>query len=1284
MADSDVEVRVAERLASARASDNLKATSLAEVQRKLRIEFEDSYAQRLQREARDKRELGDKLVQALSRVDVLTSEQKTLLNALEVRDGVVRALEHRCASLEKLKHHLKSYRNLVRYMSARVFVNTVRLKRSLHQVHDSLRGLADKLAENAEYDRSSNLILPQHELEQWLRRTEKLVKQPKVAVTPMTAMAATNVNVTVSGGGGNAGGPTAAQANGTDKATTSKGKGKLGAKPGAAAPTTAAGPTANNSVAAVAAAALAGGASAVVPPSAPPSVAQVRSRRATRAAVTYPNLSVSDGSGGGSGHMALFNPFGSSSSSSRPRGAYTHPLRFGAMLSCLGEVETVLRGCLVECLAKAGEWKGACEDFFLRNQDLLAERDQAREMHKQAQEQVAQLQAALAVLQRGLAAGSGSEEQRKALLIADAAAASVAGNNTTSNSNAAALLSAGESSVGAASASASLLNASVGKSGGGGNASSSGAATAGGAEVKGVQQALSMLEAHAHTARLAATDATRARDVARLSAADLAELSRAPHRASRSNHAQTPAPRGFFDHRDALVQACMMHKLDLEKTKKSNRELRTQNEVLREALRQARLSAQHGLPALMPAGQQQQQLQQHAEQYSYAQQQQQQQQYYQQQQQEEQKESPVSSHAATPSSSSQQQQHARPNLSQLDVEDTLPVRNIRPLIPFSPPVHPVSPWTGVSPAAAAAATAAASTSSRPVSRESAGGARTYLANNNSDNSPYVAPFGRSVVPSTPASARTVPSSPYTTLPYRPGTAGGGAPLSARPATGKGALAHTQPISTASPVVITTASSSYASTPVYTPLVGTPTPHASNKAAEKVYGAATMHGVLSDMAIPALARPRTSSGVGARVSAALAAQNKALQTTSAASGVGVVGVITGDLSYDIISPYMAQPLPWERRPATAGSGGHHYNAVAAAAASTGHGSPRQQALAASVARRQKAAQYGRQIKEQHAAQAAAREREESAYRHSAFERPFQSQTGTAATTPHHRHHADGAGSAVPFDLDVPLIPAPVTPAEAMQAQRRANNHLSPTIAPAPAPPSSSSSSSVRGRPGSAARSRVLTSAAGALPSPMAAPVASSAGSSSSSASSSATSSSSSAAPSRPMSGHSTTMSPRMATKPNNPPAAATTSSPPSAFQFNTIAAASSSAVVPAAAAPQPHSPAVPDYRSIRTGGAVGQRPHAQTGPGMLQQPLQGFLATEGHDQEGREVSYGDTPFDRSPSRSQSRTHHPAPLSSSAHAAQFPAGIAAAGAGVGAAANAAAGGGGDDDEYEEDFS
>lgn len=95
-------------------------------------------------------------------------------------------------------------------------------------------------------------------------------------------------------------------------------------------------------------------------------------------------------------------------------------------------------------------------------------------------------------------------------------------------------------------------------------------------------------------------------------------------------------------------------------------------------------------------------------------------------------------------------------------------------------------------------------------------------------------------------------------------------------------------------------------------------HTASRAAEKLHGGKHRdQSVLSDVAIPAVARPRTSGGVGARVSAALAAQSKMISAAVATPAYPAPTTeITGDLAYDILSPYVAQPLPWEKRPATA--------------------------------------------------------------------------------------------------------------------------------------------------------------------------------------------------------------------------------------------------------------------------------------------------------------------------------------------------------------------------------
>lgn len=188
----------------------------------------------------------------------------------------------------------------------------------------------------------------------------------------------------------------------------------------------------------------------------------------------------------------------------------------------------------------------------------------------------------------------------------------------------------------------------------------------------------------------------------------------------------------------------------------------------------------------------------------------------------------------------------------------------------------------------------------------------------------------------PLTAATTPASPYDSNPrsrtqsaaeVRP-SAGGQLLLSTL-------LSHTQPIPSspgASTVIPrpSTSSSSYAGTSIYAPLgVALFQPgsyaqaHASNRGPERVYGGAPIE------------RPRTSSGVGSargETSGALTARelhrprtvNPLLQAGLASASVVAAALtaadahlhpslqVTGDVRYDILSPYTAQPLPWERR------------------------------------------------------------------------------------------------------------------------------------------------------------------------------------------------------------------------------------------------------------------------------------------------------------------------------------------------------------------------------------
>jgi len=178
----EVDRRVSQLVAEARASDQLRYERYKDVEQMrstLTKELEQKFAKRSEEYERTIRTLTAELDSLQTKFDSLQSEHKAAQQRLEDAEATIAALEHRCANLEKLRSPLKAARTIIKYLSCRVFMNVVRLKKALHQVYDSLSVLHEKMSESAEYDRSSSSILPQHELEVWLARTASLVSKHK-------------------------------------------------------------------------------------------------------------------------------------------------------------------------------------------------------------------------------------------------------------------------------------------------------------------------------------------------------------------------------------------------------------------------------------------------------------------------------------------------------------------------------------------------------------------------------------------------------------------------------------------------------------------------------------------------------------------------------------------------------------------------------------------------------------------------------------------------------------------------------------------------------------------------------------------------------------------------------------------------------------------------------------------------------------------------------------------------------------------------------------------------
>ena len=590
-----MDAQVMERVNAARAADTQKYSSLAEIQAKLHLEFEDKYAQRLQREQRAATELQEHLALAQSRIDSMAAEAKKAAAAYDAKLGVIKALEWRVVQLEKLKVALRRYRTLTRALTCRVFINTVRLKRNLHGVYDSLRTLHEKLTENAEYDRTSECILPQHELESWLKKVEKMVAKPRVI--PSTA------NAAIAAANASFGTNPISQAQAAAAAATAAG---VTPTPKAAAQAAAASQSTTGvhpntltqqaadlgSVAGSPSASSAGGASSGSGPSGkfvPSPIVISRS--------PLPSGPVSAGGGSASSgrkkkgprRTSSFLPSGfdfassfgeetnSAADSERdrerererelarerdpPRLGYS--LNFHHMLSAIGEVEFVLRGCLIECLAKAAEWKASCEDFFLRNQELVAENIALREGGKRATAEVASLQAAITLLESNMGSGIGSSsgalqssEERKAIMEINAQAPGNSGGSGGSNGSNGA--TSGKPGRGGSDshrpprdpAARLRLTAPTRELGGPDQNGLDKSLASRGVEIRSftggdvasvfappsmadqtrAAQAAQLLEQHRMTQRLAGVNPSSASDIHSLSAAELAELSRTAHK----------------------------------------------------------------------------------------------------------------------------------------------------------------------------------------------------------------------------------------------------------------------------------------------------------------------------------------------------------------------------------------------------------------------------------------------------------------------------------------------------------------------------------------------------------------------------------------------------------------------------------------------------------------------------------------------------------------------------------------------------------------------------------
>ena len=622
-------------------------------------------------------------------------------------------------------------------------------------------------------------------------------------------------------------------------------------------------------------------------------------------------------------------------------------------------------------------------------------------------------------------------------------------------------------------------------------------------------------------------------------------------------------------------------------------------------------------------------------------------------------------------------------------------RQIRALIPFSPPVGPVSPWGAASPAAStrphSSAAGLVSLSSSPYAAAAprGHGMAMHVPSPHHGHGHHHAHHSASKAAALAASEVQRPStsagivtqshtqsqhgSPYSSYPSRAQSAiptsappkSAGSAASSRMSPGAALLAASLAQSQ-TPQPITTSSQSYASTTVYAPGVHFYTPgpyahvHAASRNAEKMYSPAAAASAVPSADSPnaaVVSRPRTSSGPSSSSSRAASTSARIINPLLSAGLVPASSVaaamtqqrglalhpslqLTGDVRYDIISPYVAAPLPWEKKAATV-AGGHASTAHAPASPAT-RDSTSASAAREAIERRRKATQYGNAVTERHAAH-------KTAHQH-AVQQLHMQETAFDERSAEQQQQQKEQEQQEQRDRE--------------QQQQAAFESI--IHADAPVRPGSSSARTAAGRPSSATRMRPSH----ADPIPPAVPISPASSRPLSSHSNSATAAASgnnSANSSQPMSprgggpgGVPAKKSPIHAPPPsgssvNFAPQHPNQSQHAQQQQQQGLLVPTPTPPPSRPGAPSPQSSAVPstatspaaDYRSLRTGGAIGQRPHAAAAAHSVaaQRVSLNGAASSRHE-------YEDDPFDRSRSQSSMRPSVAAPTGAKAAAAVAP--------------------------------
>ena len=949
-----VDQLVQEKVTALRLQDKAKYRDLNDVQIKLHAEFESKYSHRIAKHERREKEMNDQLSQNGVRVETLQSEIKGLHQTIADKDALVTALEYRCEKLEMLKNEVKSLRYLVKFLSCRIFVNTIRMKKGLQSVYSSLRVLHEKLNYDSDYDRTSEIILPQHELEVWLGKTHALLTKNRqlqqahfnmifagtsqALVHPNTLVSAPHLQpptgVSMSSMASSISSPRATST--ITSASDSSETPSMASALVSLTPSVAGSSPSSDSITST----------SLVPSSnfsVPSSPDSPTSKKLARHQPSIPGMP--------SGTQKFIIPFtGLSEDGTTLRAALKtdipkFSLNYKEMLSCLSDVEIILRGCLIECLNKASEWKCSSEDFFARNQELVGEMLALREQQSRLQQENKALQVSLALVEKSL---HHIQDERKALMHIDAQAptssltattAGLAGKGNTStrsvtkrHGSSANSIPTGPISSGAdllQSTASSLLSSPLTPS-----------PPVAGAPHATESATRAFLDSHARMTRLAQVDGTSPHAILALSSRDLIELAR--------NKMRLHGPKGFFDHHSALIQVVRLQKTRLEefehqvtslkqrlvKSKERYKELQARQVLGKEigekmdqevddkdeltetddatelALEEAKENHAHTSLHASPAS------------------------------------SPYSTYEdeKQPSATYRPSPPRRPGKLHVDEDD---YGGLRPSLPFSPPVYPVSPYDRP---------VASSVSARSHSHSHSSSATTTPLPAASSSSVLRGPSLSMSVP--PIRLRNIAHACVTPYEYTPTFTGAPTPASAstrwiQSARGAGENGTTSfGASLLKQSLISTSSPSYAGTDIYTPTPSTH--HQSTKGAERVYG----HGSSTDRphtsdgrsSSPSSSRRRRGGGGGGSGSRTARTVNPLLlnasltspSTIAAALAVGATTTqidaknqITGDVRYDIISPYASTALPWERSYQSYTPVGFHRPSSSSSSSTTNH-------------------------------------------------------------------------------------------------------------------------------------------------------------------------------------------------------------------------------------------------------------------------------------------------------------------------------------------------------------